>query len=65
MASAVTAAGGDATAALDHASPKTTKKYLDPRIVGAVSVSDILASYLANPRQSKPVPVVNSTLKTG
>ena len=65
VASAVTAAGGDATAALDHASPKTTKKYLDPRIVGAVSVSDILASYLANPRQSKPVPVVNSTLKTG
>jgi len=49
VASAVTAAGGDATAALDHASPKTTKKYLDPRIVGSVSVSDILAAYLANP----------------
>jgi integrase len=49
VASAVTAAGGDATAALDHASPKTTKKYLDPRIVGTVPVSEILAEYLSNP----------------
>jgi integrase len=57
VASAVTAAGGDATAALDHASPKTTKKYLDPRIVGSVSVSEILAAYLSNPglgKQSLP-----------
>jgi len=51
VASAVAQAGGDPTAALDHASPKTTKKYLDPRIVGAVPVADILAAYLANPRQ--------------
>lgn len=49
VASAVAQAGGDASAALDHASPKTTKRYLDPRIVGHVQVSDILASYLANP----------------
>jgi integrase len=54
VASAVAQAGGDPTAALDHASPKTTKKYLDPRIVGAVQVADILAAYLANP--TKPAP---------
>jgi len=54
VASVVTAAGGDATAALDHASPKTTKKYLDPRIVGTVSVSNILAAYLANPMKKSP-----------
>jgi integrase len=46
VASAVARAGGDPTAALDHASPKTTKKYLDPRIVGGVEVSTILAAYL-------------------
>jgi len=51
VASAVAQAGGDPTAALDHASPKTTKKYLDPRIVGAVPVADILAAYLASPRK--------------
>jgi integrase len=59
VASAVAQAGGDPTAALDHASPKTTKRYLDPRIVGSVQVSDILAAYLrspspANPAQSPP-----------
>jgi len=55
VASAVARAGGDATAALDHASPKTTKKYLDPRIVGGVQVSEILAAYLSDPtlRQDK------------
>lgn len=46
VASAVAQAGGDPTAALDHASPKTTKKYLDPRIVGDVAVSDILHNYI-------------------
>lgn len=49
VASAVARAGGDATAALDHASPKTTKKYLDPRIVGGVQVSEILGAYLRDP----------------
>lgn len=53
VASAVARAGGDPTAALDHASPKTTKKYLDPRIVGGVQVSDILAAYLADPTLRK------------
>lgn len=50
VASAVARSGGDATAALDHASPKTTKKYLDPRIVGNEHVSDILAAYLRDPK---------------
>jgi integrase len=31
-ASAVKSLGGDPTLALDHASPRTTKRYLDPRI---------------------------------
>jgi integrase len=53
VASAVAQAGGDPTRALDHASPKTTKKYLDPRIVGSVPVSDILAAYLT-PKKPKP-----------
>jgi integrase len=60
VASAVAQAGGDPTAALDHASPKTTKKYLDPRIVGAVQVADILAAYLANPKPPAPVPNANA-----
>jgi len=49
VASAVASVGGDASAALDHASPRTTKKYLDPRIVGNVQPSDILANWLRNP----------------
>jgi integrase len=53
VASAVAGAGGDASAALDHASPRTTKKYLDPRIVGGVKPSDIMAAFLRNP-ESKP-----------
>lgn len=52
VASAVTAAGGDATAALDHASPKTTKKYLDPRIVGSVPVSDIVGKYVTQKKKA-------------
>lgn len=31
-ASAVKAQGGDPTAAMDHSSPRTTKRYIDPRI---------------------------------
>ena len=53
VASAVARAGGDPTAALDHASPRTTKKYLDPRIVGGVEVSQILANYLKDPALRK------------
>lgn len=48
-ASAVQRAGGDATAALDHASPKTTKRYLDQRIVGGESPSSLLKRFLADP----------------
>lgn len=33
VATAYAAAGGDATALLDHASPKTTRAYLDPRLL--------------------------------
>lgn len=54
VASAVASVGGDATAALDHASSKTTKAYLDPRIVGGIDVSAILSAYLrgeSQPRQ--------------
>ena len=62
VASAVARAGGDPTAALDHASPKTTKKYLDPRIVGGVEVSEILAQYLAKPDlRRKPDPIPNAS----
>lgn len=48
-ASAVARGGGDATAAMDHASPRTTKRYLDPRIVGGVKPSDLIKDYLRNP----------------
>jgi integrase len=54
VASAVAQAGGNPSEAMDHASPKTTKKYLDPRIVGTVPVDSILAAYLANPRPAPP-----------
>lgn len=48
VASAVAASGGDASAALDHASPRTTRKYLDPRIVGGITAADIMANWLRN-----------------
>jgi integrase len=48
-ASAVARGGGNPTEALDHASPRTTKRYLDPRIVGGVKPSDIIRDYLRNP----------------
>jgi integrase len=53
VASAVAQAGGNPSEAMDHASPKTTKKYLDPRIVGAVPVDSILAEYL---NRTRPLP---------
>lgn len=49
VASAVARAGGDPTAALDHSSPKTTRKYLDPRIVGGTQTCEILSQYLRDP----------------
>lgn len=56
LASAVHRAGGDATAALDHASPKTTKRYLDPRLIGGENPADLLARYLADPSLRRPPP---------
>lgn len=41
-ASYAAAAGLDATRLLDHASPKTTRAYLDPRIVTPPSAPDVL-----------------------
>lgn len=49
VASAVKSQGGDATAALDHASSATTKAYLDPRIVH----QDATHSFVANWRKIK------------
>jgi integrase len=42
VASYYEAAGGNATALLDHSDRKTTEAYLDPRIVGQQHASDIL-----------------------
>jgi integrase len=41
-ASYVAAAGGSAQQLLDHADPATTRKYLDPRIVGGQSAADMI-----------------------
>lgn len=46
VASAVANQGGDPTAALDHACPKTTKAYLDPRIVDDKSTVDLVRQWL-------------------
>jgi integrase len=40
------AAGGDATELLGHADPKTTKRYLDPRICGSRNSAEALPSPL-------------------
>lgn len=53
VASAVARQGGDASAALDHSSPRTTKKYLDPRIVGHEPTSSMMAKYLSDPDLAK------------
>lgn len=45
VASAVKNQGGDATAAMDHASSKTTQRYLDPRIVGGTPTSQLVADW--------------------
>lgn len=49
VASAVAREGGDATAAMDHSSPRTTKKYLDLRIVENEPVDEVMARYLSSP----------------
>jgi len=45
VASAVKSQGGDATAALDHASSTTTKAYLDPRIVQQAATHSFVANW--------------------
>lgn len=50
VASVVYASGHDAQDALDHTHKRTTQQYLDPRYKRDISVCDILAAYLANPR---------------
>lgn len=47
-ASVVKRMGGDPTAALDHASARTTKRYLDVRICGQEPTSDFIARYRKN-----------------
>lgn len=54
VASAVAHEGGDACQALDHSSPKVTKKYLDPRIVGQVQTADLVSQW----RQKKTTEAV-------
>ncbi len=44
-ASVVKKLGGDPTFAMDHASPRTTRRYLDPRIVGETPTSDYMRQY--------------------
>jgi site-specific recombinase XerD len=56
VASHLKAAGGDPTSALGHADPRTTLKYLDPRIVSPGQPCDLL------PAISKP-PALEDTLR--
>jgi integrase len=56
LCSAVAASGGDASAALGHSSPRTTKRYLDPRIVGGVKPSEIMAAFLRTPPEPPTPP---------
>lgn len=46
------AAGGDPTELLDHADPRTTKKYLDPRICGNKMSADVLKAPWLTPGTS-------------
>jgi integrase len=45
VASAVKNQGGDATAAMDHSSSATTKRYLDPRLVNDVSTCKLVKQW--------------------
>jgi integrase len=47
VASHLTAAGANATAALGHANAATTARYIDPRIAKPVQVSEVLPSFLS------------------
>ncbi|XZE20842.1 tyrosine-type recombinase/integrase [Pirellulaceae bacterium SH449] len=48
VASAVACQGGNPTSAMDHANARTTKRYLDPRIVGEVSTANLVREWMAN-----------------
>lgn len=48
------AAGGDAQQLLDHASPLTTRKYLDPRIVKGLSAPDVMPRIVTPPEAEPP-----------
>jgi site-specific recombinase XerD len=50
VASAVKNQGGDATAAMDHASSATTKRYLDPRLTGEVSTCSLVDGWRTKPK---------------
>jgi integrase len=47
VASHLTAAGANATAALGHANAATTQRYIDPRIAKPVQVSEVLPNFLS------------------
>lgn len=51
VASAVANQGGNPSTALDHSSPKTTKLYLDPRIVQEVATSTLVAKWREAPKE--------------
>lgn len=50
VASAVACQGGNATSAMDHANARTTKRYLDPRIVGETPTANLVHGWLKSHR---------------
>lgn len=50
VASAVASQGGNPTTAMDHANARTTKRYLDPRIVGETSTATLVRGWLNSKR---------------
>lgn len=50
VASAVANQGGNPTSAMDHANARTTKRYLDPRIVGETSTANLVRDWLESKR---------------
>lgn len=52
VASAVASQGGNATSAMDHANARTTKRYLDPRIVGETPTATLVHGWLESKRVS-------------
>lgn len=50
VASAVASQGGNPTTAMDHANARTTKRYLDPRIIGETSTATLVHGWLHSKR---------------